>query len=79
MTRIGDVGLLIGMILLFWQVGSFEYDEIFQAVSDGVLSQGNDYVNGDSHFYRCCWKIGSVPAPYLASRCNGRSDTCFRT
>ncbi|MFE8701834.1 NADH-quinone oxidoreductase subunit L [Cytobacillus sp. FJAT-54145] len=38
MTRIGDVGLLIGMILLFWQVGSFEYDVIFQAVQDGAIS-----------------------------------------
>ncbi|MFD1735215.1 NADH-quinone oxidoreductase subunit L [Bacillus salitolerans] len=38
MTRIGDVGLLIGMILLFWQVGSFEYDEIFSAVAAGSIS-----------------------------------------
>jgi NADH-quinone oxidoreductase subunit L len=38
MTRIGDVGLLIGMILLFWQVGSFEYDEIFHAVDQGMIS-----------------------------------------
>ena len=78
MTRIGDVGLLIGMILLFWQVGSFEYDEIFQAVSDGMSFKWNDHVNGHSYFYRCRWKIGSVPTPYLASRCNGRSNTCVR-
>ncbi|WP_071460961.1 NADH-quinone oxidoreductase subunit L [Bacillus massilinigeriensis] len=38
MTRIGDVGLLIGMILLFWETGSFEYDEIFAAVRGGELS-----------------------------------------
>ncbi|PLR94500.1 NADH-quinone oxidoreductase subunit L [Bacillus sp. T33-2] len=38
MTRIGDVGLLIGMILLFWQTGSFEYDEIFAAVEEGAVS-----------------------------------------
>jgi NADH-quinone oxidoreductase subunit L len=38
MTRIGDVGFFIGMILLFWQVGSFEYDEIFKAVENGTLS-----------------------------------------
>ncbi|RFU64241.1 NADH-quinone oxidoreductase subunit L [Bacillus sp. V59.32b] len=38
MTRIGDVGLLIGIILLFWQVGSFEYDVIFQAVQAGEIS-----------------------------------------
>ncbi|WP_121610568.1 NADH-quinone oxidoreductase subunit L [Mesobacillus foraminis] len=38
MTRIGDVGLLIGMILLFWQTGSFEYDDIFAAVEAGEVS-----------------------------------------
>ncbi|KAA0548581.1 NADH-quinone oxidoreductase subunit L [Bacillus sp. BGMRC 2118] len=40
MTRIGDVGLLIGMILLFWQVGSFEYSVIFEAVEAGAISAG---------------------------------------
>lgn len=40
MTRIGDVGLFIGMILLFYQVGSFEFDEIFQAVASGKISDG---------------------------------------
>ncbi|TCN24076.1 NADH-quinone oxidoreductase subunit L [Mesobacillus foraminis] len=38
MTRIGDVGLLIGMVLLFWQTGSFEYDDIFAAVEAGEVS-----------------------------------------
>lgn len=38
MTRIGDVGLFIGMVLLFWQAGSFEYDDIFQAVDNGEVS-----------------------------------------
>ncbi len=40
MTRIGDVGLLIGMILLFWQTKSFEYDEIFAAVDAGAITAG---------------------------------------
>ncbi|WIY61188.1 NADH-quinone oxidoreductase subunit L [Bacillus arachidis] len=38
MTRIGDVGLFIGMILLFWQAGSFEYDAIFKAMKMGDVS-----------------------------------------
>ena len=38
MTRIGDVGLFIGILLLFWEVGSFEYDVIFTAVADGAIS-----------------------------------------
>ncbi|XJZ27128.1 NADH-quinone oxidoreductase subunit L [Bacillota bacterium Lsc_1132] len=39
MTRIGDVGLFIGMILLFWQTKSFEYSEIFKVVDSGAVSQ----------------------------------------
>jgi NADH-quinone oxidoreductase subunit L len=39
MTRIGDVGLFIGMILLFWETKSFEYSEIFHAVEAGAVSQ----------------------------------------
>ncbi|WP_209123348.1 NADH-quinone oxidoreductase subunit L [Alkalihalobacillus sp. BA299] len=39
-TRIGDVGLFIGMILLFWQVGSFEYAVIFEAVNANGLTEG---------------------------------------
>ncbi|MBY0596734.1 NADH-quinone oxidoreductase subunit L [Bacillus bingmayongensis] len=38
MTRIGDVGLFIGMILLFWQAGSFEYEVIFKAMKMGDIS-----------------------------------------
>ncbi|MGD6816560.1 NADH-quinone oxidoreductase subunit L [Metabacillus sp. 113a] len=40
MTRIGDVGLLAGMLLLFSQTGSFEYDVIFQYVGAGAISNG---------------------------------------
>lgn len=39
-TRIGDIGFFIGMILLFWNVGSFEYDEIFAAVENGEVALG---------------------------------------
>jgi NADH-quinone oxidoreductase subunit L len=38
MTRIGDVGLFIGMILLFWETKSFEYREIFSAIDAGAVS-----------------------------------------
>ncbi|MFD1020106.1 NADH-quinone oxidoreductase subunit L [Thalassobacillus hwangdonensis] len=40
MTRIGDVGLLIGMILLFWQTGTLELASIFQAVTGGEVEEG---------------------------------------
>jgi NADH-quinone oxidoreductase subunit L len=38
MTRIGDVGLFIGMSLLFWETKSFEYSDIFAAVEAGKIS-----------------------------------------
>ncbi|MEH7074356.1 NADH-quinone oxidoreductase subunit L [Neobacillus drentensis] len=38
MTRIGDVGLFIGMILLFWETKSFEYSDIFAAVEAHAVS-----------------------------------------
>ena len=40
MTRIGDIGLFLGIILLFWKTGSFEYGAIFSAVENGTLTPG---------------------------------------
>ncbi|WP_096185856.1 NADH-quinone oxidoreductase subunit L [Evansella halocellulosilytica] len=37
-TRIGDVGLLIGLVLLFNATGSFEYGEVFAAVEAGLVT-----------------------------------------
>ncbi|RFU62198.1 NADH-quinone oxidoreductase subunit L [Peribacillus saganii] len=61
MTRIGDVGLLIGMILLFWQVGSFEYDEIFKAVSAGDISAGMITLTSLFIFVGAVGKSGQFP------------------
>lgn len=38
MTRIGDVALLIAIFLLYWQVGSLEYEAIFAAAGNGVIA-----------------------------------------
>ena len=39
-TRIGDVGLLIGILLIWREVGSFSMTAAFEAVHTGVISQG---------------------------------------
>ncbi len=39
-TRIGDVGLLVGILLLWSQVGSFSMLDTFAAIEAGVLSDG---------------------------------------
>lgn len=37
-TRIGDVGMFLGILVIYWQVGSFRFDDLFAAVEEGVLS-----------------------------------------
>ena len=39
-TRIGDVGLLIGILLLWREVGSFSMTAAFEAAQTGAMSQG---------------------------------------
>lgn len=60
-TRIGDVGLFIGMILLFWQVGSFEYEVIFQAVQDNKLTEGMITLTAILIFVGAMGKSGQFP------------------
>ncbi|MGL4821195.1 MAG: NADH-quinone oxidoreductase subunit L [Bacilli bacterium] len=38
MTRIGDIGFLLGILLIFKTTGTFEFSEIFASVADGTLS-----------------------------------------
>lgn len=61
MTRIGDVGLFIGMVLLFWQVGSFEYDEIFASVKNGDISDEMLTLTALCIFVGAVGKSGQLP------------------
>ncbi|MBB6453973.1 NADH-quinone oxidoreductase subunit L [Salirhabdus euzebyi] len=40
MTRIGDMGLLIGLILLFWQTNSFRFADISEVILAGQMESG---------------------------------------
>lgn len=61
MTRIGDVGLFIGMILLFWQTGSFDYHEIFAAVEANEVSQSMITLTAILIFVGAIGKSGQFP------------------
>jgi NADH-quinone oxidoreductase subunit L len=37
-TRIGDLGMLIGILIIYWQVGSFRFDDVFAYVQAGGMS-----------------------------------------
>ena len=39
-TRIGDVGLLVGILLLFREVGTFDMSATFDAVAAGAIGEG---------------------------------------
>ena len=39
-TRIGDVGLLVGILLLFREVGTFDMSTTFEAVRSGAIGEG---------------------------------------
>ena len=61
MTRIGDVGLFIGMVLLFWQAGSFEYDEIFASIKNGEIAQNMLTLTAVCIFVGAIGKSGQLP------------------
>ncbi len=61
MTRIGDVGLFAGMILLFWQVGSFDLSAIFAAIEAGALSSEMITLTAILIFIGAMGKSGQFP------------------
>ncbi|MCK6259189.1 NADH-quinone oxidoreductase subunit L [Fictibacillus sp. KIGAM418] len=61
MTRIGDVGLFIGIILLYWQTGSFEYDEIFKAAASHHISSEMITLTAILIFVGAVGKSGQLP------------------
>ncbi len=60
-TRIGDVGFFIGMILLFWQVGSFDIAAIFEAVEAGEIETGMITLTAILIFIGAVGKSGQFP------------------
>ncbi|MDQ0189409.1 NADH-quinone oxidoreductase subunit L [Alicyclobacillus cycloheptanicus] len=54
-TRIGDAGLFVGIILLFLSAGSFDYDTIFQAAASNHLALG--WISGSGLVTLACLLI----------------------
>jgi len=61
MTRIGDVGLFAAIILLFWQVGSFEMGAIFAALENNELAPGFITLTALLIFIAAVGKSGQFP------------------
>ncbi|HEU5141008.1 MAG TPA: NADH-quinone oxidoreductase subunit L [Bacillales bacterium] len=60
-TRIGDVALFIGMILLFWQTGSFVFADIFSVVESGSIAPGMVTLTAILIFVGAIGKSGQFP------------------
>lgn len=39
-TRIGDIGMFVGIMIIFWQLATFSFAEVFQGIAAGKLSGG---------------------------------------
>ena len=77
MNRIGDLGMLLGVILIFVTVGSIQYTDVFAK----VLTIDTIDHNPHYHFTFCRsngQKRTDTPV-HLAARCHGRSNTGFST
>ena len=60
-TRIGDVGLLVGILLIWRDVGSFSMLEAFEAVRTGAMSEGVATASAILLFLGAMGKSAQVP------------------
>ncbi|WP_339060888.1 NADH-quinone oxidoreductase subunit L [Tepidibacillus marianensis] len=60
-TRIGDLGIFIGLSLLFWKTGTFEYSGIFAAAKSGALAPGFITLTAILIFIGAMGKSGQFP------------------
>ena len=73
-TKAGDVGLLIGIIMLWQHSGTFDLSEMRLMVANGEMSARRPVGHHLLHLSRRDGQVGAVPAARLAARCDGRSD-----
>jgi NADH-quinone oxidoreductase subunit L len=60
-TRIGDVGMFIGILILYSKVGSFRYDAVFQAIADGQIGGSLLTAAGIAIFFGAIGKSAQFP------------------
>ena len=60
-TRIGDVGLLIGILLIWREVGSFSMLDAFEAVRTGAMSEGVATASAILLFLGAMGKSAQIP------------------
>ena len=76
-TRIGDLGFIVGILLLSILCRHSELSGSFRAGSRGCNSDGGAFTGGSLHLLRRGRQVGAVPAACLAAGRDGRSDAGF--
>ena len=72
-TKLGDVGFLLGIVLLWGATGTFEFDTLFRAVAGGTLPVNLALYMG-LIYLGAVGQERAVPAPRLAARRDGGPD-----
>ena len=70
-TRIGDVGLLVGILLLWVNVGSFSMSDAFAAAQSGTLGSGVTTAAALLLLLGAMGEIGAVSVSRVAAGCYG--------
>ncbi len=60
-TRIGDVGMFLGILLIYAQIGSFRFDDVFAAVAKGDLAGNIRMLAGLGIFFGAMGKSAQFP------------------
>ena len=72
-NRIGDFGFLIAGFIMFWYLGSFQFDQVFEALPSGATARSHCRHHA-LHADRRGGQIGADPALCLAARRDGGPD-----
>ena len=72
MNRVGDVGLAIAIFLMWTELGTLQYTEVFERV--GELSGGRAPRDHAAAAARCLRQVRPVPAAGLAAGRDGGPD-----
>ncbi len=60
-TRVGDVGMFLGILLLYSQVGSFRFEDIFGAIASGALPENVALLASIGLFFGAMGKSAQFP------------------
>jgi NADH-quinone oxidoreductase subunit L len=60
-TRVGDVGMFIGILIIYSQIGSFRFDDVFRAVAGGVIGGKLLTIAGIALFFGAIGKSAQFP------------------